>query len=768
MENNQMSSLEYFDLTPAPQLLQILGDLKFKGWQCIAELIDNSIDAIIKSENLPVEYRQVNVSIPTPSKIKENTPLIIEDFADGMDGIKLQNAVRAGFSGKNTKDSIGLFGMGFNIATACLANSVEVWTSTKDMDVELGVLIDLREMAQNKSFIRKKLERPKHYNKKSGTEIKIYDFKKDAESLLRVRDIVDNLNRAYTERIFNEQGINIKINQYEIKPFNFCVWSENVTVEVSHREIPGFIRINEILKQENFCENCFSWLGNSVNTNIKIECPYCHSSDQIVKKDIQLFGWVGIQRYPDPDHYGIDISRNGRILKKLDKSFFNWDDERGRNDIRFNPEYPRDNPMVNGRIVGQIEANFIHPKYTKDDFNTDDLNWKLVVKYLRGEMPLQTNLGELFGYKGNNESPIGKLFRGYRRIDPPGRKTLMFAKRDGSGKSDPARQKNWRDKFYEGDINYIDEKKWLEEIDKSELKETTSTFNPINPVPARITSPDQIQIKSPNEEKYPGNKIWKKSIRYDIENIIGEKPIEITLLDYYPTNDIKSPIIFESQGAMWKFNVYINQLHPMFYNFADGYQDLLFMEVAIRYALVKNNSEEWTLTRIYYELKSKYAPETMLSVSNLVSRANKLMRDIHTKLVIGEGVKLAKLPNLSVEEKKIISNKFLNLENKVIDNFELFIQNTKFLNYIDFNYLFKFVDEFPEVIYDGKILDLSYSNLDEENKNTQLKKYSSYFNDVRWFMNDLSNEGDETVKKLKQQIIASRYSLDILYGSIIK
>jgi len=58
----------------------------------------------------------------------------------------------------------------------------------------------------------------------------------------------------------------------------------------------------------------------------------------------------------------------------------------------------------------------------------------------------------------------------------------------------------------------------------------------------------------------------------------------------------------------------------MFRDFADGYEDLVYMEVAAKYAMMKNN-EEWSITRIYYELKSKYAPETMLSVPNLVTKA---------------------------------------------------------------------------------------------------------------------------------------------------
>lgn len=762
---------DFFDLTPTPQLLQILGDLKFKGWQCIAELIDNSIDAILNSKNISSEDKKIIVTIPTPGKIRAGEPVIIEDFADGMLEVDLQNAVKAGFSGKNTRDSIGLFGMGFNVATACLANKVEVWSSTKNMDSETGVLIDLKDMAVSKSFLRRKLIRPRRHDKKSGTEIKIYDFKKEADSLLKINDIRHHIKRAYTERIFDDNKISIRINQEEIRPFKFCTWSENVSVKVKYDEIPAYIEIDKLLRQEDFCERCRIWLGNNVQTTLKVECPSCHSADYIIKKDIHLVGWLGIQRYPDPDHYGIDISRNGRILRKLDKSLFYWDDERVKNDPRFQPEYPRDNVIYNGRIVGQIEANFILPKYTKDDFNSDDENWRLAVKYLRGDMPLQTELAEIFGFNGLNRSPLGSLFRGFRRIDPPGLKTLMFAKPDGSGKSDPTRQKNWKEKFYDPnpDPVYLVEETWLKEIEKAELRDTPGGFNPQNPTGRDTPGGGTPRpTPTPTPPKYPGLKKLVKALHFDLERLIDQKPIDLTVLEYNPESDFCTPIIFEPTGSIMKFEVYLNNKHPMFRDFADGYDDLIFMEVASIYHQLITNKQEWTLTRLYYELKSKYAPETMLSVSNLVTKASNLMRDIHNKLTFGNGISLPHAPNLSENDLKSLQKKFLDLEGHIISDIEKFILTPHFLKYLDLNYLFKFIEEFPEVIYDDKIFSLPYSELDTEARQHQLKKYTSYFNDVRWFMNDLSKEGDEAIKKLKQQIIRNRYSIEILYGNFIR
>src|SRR5690606_25729495 len=180
----------------------------------------------------------------------------------------------------------------------------------------------------------------------------------------------------------------------------------------------------------------------------------CNTFGRIVKKDIYISGWLGIQRYSDFEHYGIDISRNGRILSKLDKSLFSWEDDRARDDSRFHPEYPRDTTYAGGRIGGQIEANFLIPKYTKDDFERDDKNWSLVVKFLRGDMPLQPELANSFGFKHANRSPIGLLFNAYRKINVPGPKTLVFARENGS--VDHITPKNWAAKFYDGDPEYQD------------------------------------------------------------------------------------------------------------------------------------------------------------------------------------------------------------------------------------------------------------------------------------------------------------------------
>src|SRR4051812_23656385 len=127
-------SLKTINLTPDPRILRMLGQIELKGWQCIAELVDNSIDAMLKSNYLN-KQNEIRIEIPSRSEIARDKPLYIKDNGIGMTEEELENCLRAGYTSQSS-DNLGLFGMGFNIATARLGDVVEVWTSTKEMTEE--------------------------------------------------------------------------------------------------------------------------------------------------------------------------------------------------------------------------------------------------------------------------------------------------------------------------------------------------------------------------------------------------------------------------------------------------------------------------------------------------------------------------------------------------------------------------------------------------------------------------------------------------------
>jgi len=114
------------DLTPAPRVLQMLGEINLEQWRCLAELIDNSIDGFIDAARAgaPIVQPEIAVSIPTADT--ENARVSVKDNGPGMSLETLENALRAGWSGNDPLSKLGLFGMGFNIATARLGIELKV------------------------------------------------------------------------------------------------------------------------------------------------------------------------------------------------------------------------------------------------------------------------------------------------------------------------------------------------------------------------------------------------------------------------------------------------------------------------------------------------------------------------------------------------------------------------------------------------------------------------------------------------------------------
>lgn len=768
-------SLKTINLTPDPRILRMLGQIELKGWQCIAELVDNSIDAMLKSNN-ESKRNEIRIEIPTRTEIVRNKPLQIKDNGIGMNSEELENCLKAGYTSQSS-DNLGLFGMGFNIATARLGEVVEVWTSTKEMDIDIGVRIDLIEMQRTKNFERELLSRKKTFLV-SGTSIEISKFHPRAEKLLNRSHIQKELDRIYSKRLLEDYQISIKTNGVPLKPFEFCIWSEERFVEYEGEKINAIQRFSHEFEDRFYCSRCFIWIDEYEHElSTQSVCPSCNQSDMIQKRKIKVNGWVGIQRYNDLDHYGINIIRNGRIIKKLDKSLFIWEDRYNRNNGEAIKDYPIDTTTQGGRIVGEIIADFITPTYTKDTFEETDRYWLDTVEVVRGKGPLQPKVGEKLNFS-KNQSPLAKLFYGFRRSSPPGLRYLIPGNKTGQGLYTEA--KRWADLFYSGDQEYQTDEKWYEGVLNAEFPQDEDEGLDIVKDP---TLPEQNDFESAGgdyktinpadaqediyEELFPGKKLVIMEQEYDLRPMINELPYNLTVYNYWPSIEFKSPIIFEAKQAS-KFKVFVNNHHPLFKDFADGWDDLILMEIATRYYEKLNDLDVWPVSRIYYELKRKYLGGKMLSVQALVSEAKALITDIQNFLVNEyTEIKLKTIPSFTHEQIKTLKQNYIQVETKSLVNIEDLISTTHFLKYMDFAYIIDFAKCFPDLIYDEKYFALPYSTLDDDDiKHRQLEQYNGYFNDVKWFIYDLSNFTDVLIKQQKSLIIRNRFSLEFFNGKV--
>jgi len=466
------------NITPGVSLLRHLGNTEIKGWQCVAELIDNSIDGLV--ENKHEKDKIIDVYIPSTNEVKTGSvPLKIEDNGKGMSVEDLENALTAGMSGKEAvSSSLGLFGLGFNIATSRLGDKVVIRTALEDMNFELEAVIDLIDLkAKTRTDKTTRIlvdKKPKTF-KKSGTIIEVSRFHPRSKNLLNRRVISDALNRAYSSSLFDKYGILLRINKKEINPYKFCIWNIDRSVPMPGdkiKRIPVYYDFDgEIIDKAYF--------SKKFNTYIDAETAASLEKSEVVEKEIRIDGWVGIQRYLDPINYGINVIRNGRIILNLEKDiFFKWHNlDEIDPDIIMNhtqywrgsylEEYPIDNKVLGGRIVGEIHANFIHPNYSKDGLeNKTDAYWLKVVKFLKGSGPFQPELNKALDYE-ENTSPLSMLFQGFRKPNPAGYKHLI----GGIDSKNPshAKARSMADFFYAGEKEYQDDTKWYEMVEIAEI-----------------------------------------------------------------------------------------------------------------------------------------------------------------------------------------------------------------------------------------------------------------------------------------------------------
>src|SRR6476646_5428273 len=102
-----------FDLTPDPKVLIALTHTPMQPLDALCELIDNSIDSfqIAKLRGLTISDPLVIIDLPRRAELESSVGAVrVRDNGPGLDAVTAERAIRAGFSGNNPYDTLGLFG----------------------------------------------------------------------------------------------------------------------------------------------------------------------------------------------------------------------------------------------------------------------------------------------------------------------------------------------------------------------------------------------------------------------------------------------------------------------------------------------------------------------------------------------------------------------------------------------------------------------------------------------------------------------------------
>lgn len=469
--------MQTFDLTPDPKVLLALTHTPMQPLDALCELIDNAIDSFqaAKLQGRPVSHPLVIVDLPRTSDVNAGSGrVLIRDTGCGLGREHAELALRAGFSGNNPYDSLGLFGMGFNISTGKLGRVTRFVTAQQGDNEAIEVVVDLEQVRQARSFKVPVKSIPKPPDFDSGTMIEVSAWWPEGNpnsgfvrklvqyGMPRVRE---EIGRRYAT-ILREKNIQIIINNERCQPFEHCVWSDNRSVERRGQgKIPAVMRFNEVIGSQVRCGACTALVEPG---HKKCQVRECGSSNLRTIEE-RVRGWIGIQRFDDPTDYGIDLIRNGRAIRIGEKNaFFEFTDEFKR----VLKDYPIDSPY--GRIVGEIHLNHAPVDFLKQDFQRSSPEWLKAMSFLRGESSLQpTQPGA-----DKNTSPLFRLYQGYRRVRNFGRGDMYMGVWDAAS-GGPTRisrdvEQEYYDKFLKRLPGWYEDTEWwklVEQADRKPLEE---------------------------------------------------------------------------------------------------------------------------------------------------------------------------------------------------------------------------------------------------------------------------------------------------------
>lgn len=466
-----------FDLTPDPKVLVALTHTPMSPLDALCELIDNSLDSFrasrVKGE--PISAPLVMIVLPKIADLDRGEGILrVRDNGPGMSAEQAEMALRAGFSGNNPYDSLGLFGMGFNISTGKLGRRTRFVTAKREETFALEVIIDLDQITASRSYSVPVTEIEKPKNFEHGTLVEVSKWWPDGSANAKfVRKLVQygipviqrEIGHRYATILrgdLRKKGVEarISVNETECTAFEHCVWDDRR--HVNHRtfdKIPAVLRFDEVAGTQVRCLECTGLVdaGKSV-------CSNC-GSGSLRTLEQRVRGWLGIQRFDDAQKFGIDIIRNGRAIRVAEKAaFFEFIDD-FKNTIK---DYPIDQQF--GRIVGEVHLDHVPVDFLKQDFQRTSIEWADAMKIIRGESSLQPKQPNA----ESNISPMYKLYQGFRRVRDFGKRDMYMGYWD---KSKDAAVRISRDveldyykRFQAKEPGFYDDSEWWKLIEQSDDK----------------------------------------------------------------------------------------------------------------------------------------------------------------------------------------------------------------------------------------------------------------------------------------------------------
>jgi hypothetical protein len=741
------------NVQPHGRILSVLGDIEFAQWQCLAELIDNAFDDFLTSGGAGDERPTVNVSLPGRASDPKTGEVWVTDNGRGMNLETLANAVSAGWTRNARYGSLGLYGMGFNIATARLGRVATVKTTRAGDRSWTVITLDLDELAKGRNY-----DVPVRYESKTdpgrhGTQVIISKLKSDQWDKLskQAGKIREELGNVYSY-LLRERDFLLTVNTTKVQPLRPCTWGSERSVTRSGAHIPAVIEIDQPLSPAKACLDCGWW-----NKEWAEECDDCQSSN-LELRDRHIWGWIGVQRYLHKSDYGIDFLRNGRKILISDKRLFYWEDPNGIDPPEL--EYPVDSPRNRGRIVGEINCDHVPVNYQKDAFVYDNPEWKTVVRTVRGSSPLGEKIAKRLSLP-RNTSPLGELYPGYRR-ENEGLDYLVAA-------NDMAVE--WAKLFRDGDPRYQTDDMWYQlayahdhpvtpqpkdtpgsvfgEMGLDEESKPQSSGGEPHPAghkPARPGEPTNPRSSTAGTEESgetldqrlsryrdAATEIFELAGRYEAGGLGGGVELTAWAVDARSLTDPQGNDvpIFAQMARPPKLEVFAAIEHPLLTEYGIELRDLVMTEVAeyLRVRGTPSGREPRPLSAVLFDIKSR-APDQKVTRGVLASRAGQLLDRIREEMLEEvKGSPSGYWELLSESEQASTQRRFA-VEGGG-DAWDLVVESGDFTLYLPASALVRLIERRPESFLDSKVFRRPYVGLtDESSRSLVVSRLAGFIDDL--------------------------------------
>ncbi|MFF1792993.1 ATP-binding protein [Kitasatospora sp. NPDC058263] len=742
----------------------MLGEIEFDPWQCVAELIDNSFDdftEIVRSGEPWAGGFKVSVTLPSPTTRSTDAQVVITDTGRGMSYETLARAVSAGWSSNDRFDKLGLFGMGFNVATARLGRRTRVLTTRPGDSEWIGVEIDLDRIGDD--FEAEDIAEPKDDPNIHGTRIEISRLHVERADWLRrnAAGLRNTLGRTYAWLLDN-QPYQLWIQGQKVRSRRHCRWGDDrfVTYGSGARaeRIPAYIKIDQKYEDAEACQDCGNWQAVGLE-----KCSQCRS-ERLAPKERRIHGWVGVQRHLDKREFGIDFLRNGRKILQWDKRLFDWQDPNDPTGA-VDTEYPIELANQGGRLIGEIHLDHVPVTYQKNAFEYSSGSWRGAVDYLRGPGPLQPEKAKRANFS-ENDSPLGRLYKAYRR-NAAGARCLI----PGDGKGPIHEEtRRWAQLFHAGDSAYQTDERWWdavvnhEESGKRSKLETAQQGTPAlpnevavlealgidlggdGPTPGRTPVVDDL---SPEPTLVGGARAERKETfqervdRYRLDSVLvpalsrdfglrslGFLSVETRKMSATRLRDVgdnPTPILLVQEHG-GKAVAFFDPEHEAFTKAGAEPSELLLIEIAAMLRI--QSASELSHSELVSELSIECLPDTNLDAERIAAEARELLVVVRERMAacVDEDPERA-FQFLTPDELTATENEMIAL-GLATHTAKLGV-TSEFIHHVPSLFLVKLLESWPEVFMDGRAFNGAYSTVSSLSaRRISLATVVGYLNDV--------------------------------------